>query len=75
MKTGILRTLAAATMLALLFVSYRIGYREGFAARGPVLYSKKDVADISSAAARLTAGTYDPHVVNGNAIPSVKARN
>jgi hypothetical protein len=70
MKTGILRTLATATMLALLLVSYRIGYHNGYARRGPIVYAEKDVADISVAAARHVAGTYDPHLADVNTIPS-----
>src|SRR4051812_12162930 len=69
-KMSILRALASAMILALMLVSYVIGYRNGSAARGRVVFLRPDVADIPFVERRQSGTGYDPHLNHVNTVPS-----
>jgi hypothetical protein len=66
-KTG---TLTVVMILALLLISYGIGYRNGFVARGPVVHFDRDLQDIRYVETEQSTGTYDPYFTHVNTIPS-----
>jgi hypothetical protein len=69
-KMRILKALRSVTILAVMLISYVIGYHNGFIARGPVLHFGRDVRDITFVEAKPSTGTYDPYFTHVNNIPS-----
>jgi hypothetical protein len=69
-KMRILRVLRSVMILAVLLISYAIGYHNGFVARGPVVHFGRDVRDITFVEAKRSTGTYDPYFTHVNTIPS-----
>ena len=65
-----LRALASLIVLAVVFISYRVGYRYGYTARGPIIHFGLDVADMPFSGAKQGTGTYDPYFTRVNEIAS-----
>ena len=70
MKTSKLRALAIMMALTAILVSYRIGYHNGYGARGHVMYVGGDVPDTRWVDTKQPTGTPDPYYTPVNRIPS-----
>ena len=68
MKTGILRTLASMVVLALMLLSYLIGYRNGSAFHAPVVYVATDLLGTPAHETKNGSRVYDRHPVHVNTI-------